>query len=222
MAAVRCAQCGEELLGAVNRCWRCGAAVLSRPGETSVPPVRRPPVPLPTAERAAVAEEQVLTAELVTDTAPCSAAAPTAAPAVRRVGSPFAPGPDDHCALPPAAAVTAGSPAPHRAAPADTRFCPPYAPPRDALERAASNGAIAGLVLGLISVGVSMVNWSAGGLALVGLMLSLWGLGSPRRRTAMAGLSLCCLALAVIILLGLILWYEETYGFRPWAVPGDS
>src|SRR3954471_6203119 len=44
MAAVRCSTCGEELLGAVNRCWRCGTAVVaispaavsaSQPGELS-------------------------------------------------------------------------------------------------------------------------------------------------------------------------------------------
>lgn len=29
--AIRCSKCGEELLGAVNRCWRCGQAVVVAP-----------------------------------------------------------------------------------------------------------------------------------------------------------------------------------------------
>jgi len=40
---VKCAQCGEELLGAVNKCWRCGQLVESRL-DADVPPVIRPPV----------------------------------------------------------------------------------------------------------------------------------------------------------------------------------
>ncbi|MFT5526168.1 MAG: hypothetical protein ACI9HK_004141 [Pirellulaceae bacterium] len=38
--AVSCAICGEELLGSVNRCWKCGNFVTSRPGDLAVPPVR--------------------------------------------------------------------------------------------------------------------------------------------------------------------------------------
>ena len=30
--AVTCAHCGEQLMGSVNRCWRCGRDVQSRPG----------------------------------------------------------------------------------------------------------------------------------------------------------------------------------------------
>ena len=41
--AVTCANCGEELLGAVNRCWRCGQFVLSAPGAGEAPPVRQAP-----------------------------------------------------------------------------------------------------------------------------------------------------------------------------------
>jgi len=40
---VKCAQCGEELLGAVNKCWRCGQLVESHP-EVDVPPVVQPPI----------------------------------------------------------------------------------------------------------------------------------------------------------------------------------
>jgi len=43
--AVICAKCGEELLGAINRCWRCGTEYESRSGETDLPPIRRRPIP---------------------------------------------------------------------------------------------------------------------------------------------------------------------------------
>ena len=40
---IRCAHCGEELLGAVNRCWRCGTPHVLRSGADSLPPVRIDP-----------------------------------------------------------------------------------------------------------------------------------------------------------------------------------
>jgi hypothetical protein len=44
---VHCAKCGEELLGAVNRCWRCGTALVPQSGPSGIPPVRRAPVEAP-------------------------------------------------------------------------------------------------------------------------------------------------------------------------------
>ena len=40
-----CESCGEELFGAVNRCWKCGAAAVIV-ATTKIPPVRRAPVQL--------------------------------------------------------------------------------------------------------------------------------------------------------------------------------
>src|SRR5687768_8967845 len=37
---VRCAHCGEELLGAVNRCWKCGKQFAAQPTVDGLPPVR--------------------------------------------------------------------------------------------------------------------------------------------------------------------------------------
>lgn len=217
--AVRCAQCDEELLGAVNRCWRCGAPVLSRPGETEVPPVRRAPLPVLTAELVGDSADHVLTADLVEDAG--SAADAVAPPATRRVGSPFAPGPGDRRGVLTAVSVTTSPPPspPHRVPTAHASLWPPYEPRRDTLDRAASNGAIAGLVLGLISVVVSAVSWSAAALALIGFALAIWGLRSPRRRTALAGVAMCCVTLAVVVLQAVVLWYELRYGFKPWMVP---
>jgi hypothetical protein len=43
---VRCATCSEELLGAVNRCWKCGAFVTLNLEAFQTPPIRRAPVVL--------------------------------------------------------------------------------------------------------------------------------------------------------------------------------
>ena len=59
---VYCANCGEELLGAVNRCWRCGRTFAPSTGAHDVPPVRRSP------PRAALATAEVV-GEEVSDTA---------------------------------------------------------------------------------------------------------------------------------------------------------
>jgi hypothetical protein len=37
---VRCSKCGEELMGAVNRCWKCGQMFAQRPEIDGRPPVR--------------------------------------------------------------------------------------------------------------------------------------------------------------------------------------
>jgi hypothetical protein len=38
--AVRCSKCGEELMGAVNRCWKCGQTFAHHPEMDGRPPVR--------------------------------------------------------------------------------------------------------------------------------------------------------------------------------------
>jgi len=68
--------CGEELLGAVNRCWRCGELVESRP-DAEAPPVVAPPIIL-----AAFADSPAETQQLIEPS--------TAAPVATRTGSPFA------------------------------------------------------------------------------------------------------------------------------------
>ena len=51
-----CSQCGEELIGAVNRCWKCGTSV-STAVQPAKPPVRRPPVTMPGVQSAAMAAD---------------------------------------------------------------------------------------------------------------------------------------------------------------------
>src|SRR6478672_8845126 len=45
--AVRCSKCGEELLGPVNRCWKCGQQFTAQAESGGLPPVRFTPVDLP-------------------------------------------------------------------------------------------------------------------------------------------------------------------------------
>jgi len=42
-----CGYCGEEIMGAVNRCWRCGHHFAVSPAADGLPPVRRDPIPAP-------------------------------------------------------------------------------------------------------------------------------------------------------------------------------
>ena len=48
--SIRCSKCGEELLGAVNRCWRCGTTFRAAAAAGGLPPVRRSPVAIVDAE----------------------------------------------------------------------------------------------------------------------------------------------------------------------------
>ena len=44
--AVHCSECGEEVLGAANRCWRCGREFRMSADAEGKPPIRRNPVEL--------------------------------------------------------------------------------------------------------------------------------------------------------------------------------
>src|SRR5688572_22077013 len=73
--SVLCSSCGEELIGAVNRCWKCGKLIVSHSGPLGIPPIRRSPIvgPLNAPVEALVLE----------------APEPTTAPLPARRGSPF-------------------------------------------------------------------------------------------------------------------------------------
>jgi len=151
---LKCEKCGEELLGAVNRCWRCGTRL--EPGE------------------------DVVMAALVQ------------APARKE-------------AVPPSPATPISQPRPSH------------------LRRltAAQGGAVAALVLGLMSVVASFYTELAGVPAALGLGLGAWGLFSPRRGPAILGLLLCLLALAVASFTGAVALYKHAYGQAPWEAPAE-
>ena len=70
---VHCATCGEELLGSVNRCWKCGNQFEAL-AEDGLPPIIRAPVPSDTQP----VEDDVPVADVVEDfTVPKATAAET-------------------------------------------------------------------------------------------------------------------------------------------------
>jgi hypothetical protein len=224
--AVHCAHCGEELLGAVNRCWRCGTMIESHGGQQDLPPVRQTPVPpieagegeaaSPAASRGESAPADVRLAEDHGVAAEVYEAALAddvlAEPSddtprqPRRRGSPFA-----------ASYAPASAPPAVTEEPASKRTSPTPAYPKNP---AAAGGAVAALVLGLLSVACSFFTIGALFFALAGLPVGIWGLYSNRRGQAIAGVLLCCIALAISGFHAAALIYEVRYGFTPWETPG--
>jgi hypothetical protein len=221
---VHCSHCGEELLGAVNRCWRCGTPFVSRPGPAELPPVRRAPVEISGDVKAELSEAALVdvadvesdltvgdmaatastssgeTAEVSVATADSNSAATQ--PVVRR-GSPFA-----VASVRPAAAVTGQPAIPH------SYYGPATNYPRHA---AAIGGAIAALLLGVLSlVGAFYIPLGALITSVVGLVMGAWGLYSERRGVAIAGLLLCCVALTLASYNGAVELYTHINGHSPW------
>jgi hypothetical protein len=182
--SVHCSQCGEELMGAVNRCWKCGQQFAARPTVDGLPPVR------PAYEAVAVElSHEPLEARVLEDDAAVAAAEfplPTAGTAygVMSVESASA-----VAALPPHPLAT---PRPAAAAPA-SQFRPVYQPPNFA----AQGGAYTALALGLCGLALSFWRWEAAVIAFVGLIAGLWGIYSPRRNLALVGMLLCALAMGL-------------------------
>jgi hypothetical protein len=168
--AVRCSKCGEELLGAVNRCWKCGQTFALHPEIDGRPPVR---------------------AEL-----PSGAGQPLEAIIVEQAGET-------------PTAAHAGGDAVQLALPTPVI---PVATPRYVLPRPASTselidarraglmamgGTVASIVLGVFAAGLAMVWPPAAMIAVLGLVMGIWGLHSPRRNWALIGMLLCCLAIGL-------------------------
>lgn len=201
---VQCAKCGEELMGAVNRCWRCGQAFVARSTQDDRPPIRRSPV--------ADGNAEVFAAELANT---------THGPAiVQDAASPV----ESHR---PALKVRRGSPFADRG----TATLEPVGQEsdrserREPLEREAryhkSGGATASAALvipvGVLSFIAAFLFPLAGILlAILGLGLGVWGLLSRRRGLAIAGLLLCCVSLATAIFNGGVALYTSLYGAAPW------
>jgi hypothetical protein len=143
---IHCTKCGEELLGAVNRCWKCG--------QTYVP-----------------SQEPV----------------------------------DAVVVEPPAASDTAaGEPI---AMPLEPVATPVYAQKRRATTaeliearlagQMAMGGTVASLVLGVFAAAMAFIWPLAALIAVIGLLMGIWGLQSPKRNLALVGMLLCCLSIGV-------------------------
>ncbi len=169
-----CPHCGEELLGAANRCWKCGERVR---------PPKLKPVETPVAEVAVAAPAMLMTVEEV--------ALATAKPPPRR-GSPFA----IEAALadrPPHGTFYGDGPY-REAKPrfADAPRLPEY--PRNT---SAVGGVTAALLLGGFSLVLLLFSVLGGVTALLGVGCAVWGLFSKRKGLAIFALILCCLALTL-------------------------
>jgi hypothetical protein len=174
--SVRCANCGEELLGAVNRCWKCGRQFVARPTAQGLPPVQ--------AELAAAAAEPAIEAQVL-DEEP-DPAAPTVP--VSAMPAPF----------PAPAAMLQASAPPLPANPLATPSPPALARPAKTIPNyAALGGTIAALLLGTFSLLLAAFRFEAAIVALVGLVMGIWGLYSPRRGWALVGMLLCCLGISI-------------------------
>ena len=170
--AVRCSKCGEELMGAVNRCWKCGQTFALRPEIDGRPPVR--------ADLAAAAGE------------------PLAAIVVEQVAGQAA------ASAPPQAATDV---APQLPKPPIPVAAPRYVIPRKAStaelidarrnSMMAMGGTVASLVLGVFAAALSLLWPPAAVIAVLGLVMGIWGLYSPRRNLALLGMLFCCLAIGL-------------------------
>lgn len=196
-------------MGAVNRCWKCGIDLRAetRPG---APPVSRTAFePLIVAELAEEAEQQAAAPLVSPPVADPAEPAPGAESpllefgpngSLLRRGSPFAAG---SLLLPPQHSPEFGGP---------SRRLPP------SLHQAyASNGgAIAALVLGIFGLCLAPLRFEGAIVGAIGLAMGIWGLYSQRRGWALAGLVLCCLAIAVGMYTGVYLLFQITKQATPW------
>ena len=170
--AVHCAKCGEELMGAVNRCWKCGQVFARRPEMDGLPPVRmeRPP-----------AAGEPLEAIVLDDTAPGAPGQATAAP-VAVAAAPAAGFPPS----PPMAPTVQFIPKPIAAPPSTSQMIEAR---RHSLM--AMGGTVGAIAVGSFALFLALFRFEAAIVGLIGLGLGLWGLHSPKRNWALVGLLLC-------------------------------
>jgi hypothetical protein len=185
---VRCTKCGEELLGAVNRCWKCGQVFAVRPEIDGRPPLRL--------EMPSASADQPLEAEVLDDAA---AAAAIAAESQVFSGS----GSSDMDKLRPKKTPDAlgvpFAPIPAIAPRMTTRHTASTAERIDAQRQAimAMGGTVGSLVLGVFALVIATWRVEAAVIALLGLVMGIWGLYSPRRNWALLAMLLCCLAIGL-------------------------
>src|SRR5262245_54471177 len=191
---VRCAKCGEELLGSVNRCWRCGESLQSHAGPIHVPPVRRTPISvLDPIVAEAVDESAVMPA------GDMPSALASGKPPMRR-GSPFA-------------AIVTRPPPEHQSGasgPASSR----------AVGGIMQLAGTVSIFLALVAIGLCYafpIGSAVISLAAVGF--AILGTNAPNRRVGIGTLIFCCIALALSVFLASLEVYESIYGVNPFSPP---
>src|SRR5690349_840626 len=86
---ITCSQCGQDLIGAVNRCWKCGKSLPQLLGPDGLPKIRRAPV-APTVEAVVIDEQSSISPSLVGG-AGGGVAAENASETTHAAGTPTAP-----------------------------------------------------------------------------------------------------------------------------------
>lgn len=202
------------MLGAVNRCWKCGTSFESSACDDDGPPVRRAPI-VDLEPAAGPAADAPVMAELAELEEPGAASA--AAPEVAKPGlKPETPVPEVQRAEPPVAtaAVTAGRA--EGKGPTPTR--PPAVLPKPRFRISHRYGGWLGalaLLLGLASAAFSYHSYWALPGSLAGLALGIWALAGKRRGAAMVGIIICCIAFSVSGYRALLVAYTELMGYSP-------
>jgi hypothetical protein len=180
-----CPHCGEEMLGAVNRCWNCGERI-SQPAEAVV--VAEPPGEVAADAASPDGDADQWSPLTVDEVAVAIAGDPP------RRGSPFAHLAELAPAKPFAPQYGAGpyrQPPPAPAAPAP-RETPKPQYPKDG---AAIGATVASVALGIVSVGLSLYTVLAFVTSVIGILMGIWGLKSDRKLAAICGLLLCSVAM---------------------------
>jgi hypothetical protein len=182
---VRCAHCGEELMGAVNRCWKCGQQFVARPTVDGLPPVRVDPAVLASPSSSPAASTEALEARVLADSADDASTA---------VASPEASLTSVIAAPPPQPPASIFQPPPHPLATPQPMPVPMRRTPQRP-NLAALGGAYGAVVLGGFALALAPFRWEAVIVAFVGLLMGIWGIYSPRRNWALVGMLLCAAAL---------------------------
>jgi hypothetical protein len=71
------------------------------------------------------------------------------------------------------------------------------------------------MVLGIFALALSLFRFEAALIAVMGLVMGIWGLYSPRRNWALAAMLLCCLAIGIGAYTGMSQLYTYIQKNRP-------
>jgi hypothetical protein len=86
----------------------------------------------------------------------------------------------------------------------------------------AMGGTVGALVLGVFALVLSLFRFEAALIALLGLIMGIWGLYSPRRNWALVGMLLCCLAIGLGSYTGAMQLYVYLQKNRPVEMRDES
>lgn len=210
--SVICSKCREPLLGAVNRCWNCGAEMQLTSGQPDLPPVRRP---VPAADRTMPVTDGPVTAD--------ASGSATGIDANETAGEVDVAESGDRAAANGFRPTRVGSPFGAATASSQTTRWESTSSKERSRSDAAVGGAIAVLFLGVISPIATMYEpYVALVIAGLGVPVGIWGVYSKRRLIAVVGLILCCLTFAVATVQSAAKVYTRVYGVSPWDATSDD